>query len=68
MLLIGGTADRTWQEGAVGSADVLEIAGADHALQIDGDPLASLDALRLVVERVGAFLAALERTTRPSAA
>jgi hypothetical protein len=28
-------------------------AGLDHSLQVDGDPLASLDVLRRVTERIG---------------
>jgi hypothetical protein len=37
---------------------VLVLEGADHALQIPGDPLASVDALRRVAERTDAFVAA----------
>ena len=39
--------------------EVLELEGANHALQIEADPLASIDALRRVVERMDAFVAAL---------
>jgi hypothetical protein len=35
---------------------VLEFDGLDHSLEVDGDPLASLDVLRQVTERIGAFL------------
>jgi hypothetical protein len=38
---------------------VLELEGANHALQMEGDPLASIDALRRVVERMDVFVAAL---------
>jgi hypothetical protein len=59
-LLVGSPADPTWGEGTVPegvSLEVLELPGLDHSLQVDGDPLASLDVLRGVTERVGEFLA-----------
>jgi pimeloyl-ACP methyl ester carboxylesterase len=61
-LLVGGSADPSWRrERAAGSQiEALEIDGADHALQIEGDPTASLDALREVVGVADAFLARLE--------
>jgi hypothetical protein len=58
-LLVGSPADPTWGEGAVPegvSLEVLELEGLDHSLQVDGDPLASLDVLRGVTERIGEFL------------
>ena len=58
-LLVGSPADPTWGEGAVpegGSLEILELPGLDHSLQVDGDPLASLDVLRRVTERIGLFL------------
>jgi hypothetical protein len=60
-LLVGGTADESWDGELARRAghDVLELEGANHSLQIDGDPLASVDALRQVVERMDAFIAAL---------
>mgnify|MGYP000592544302 CR=1 FL=1 len=59
-LLVGGTADESWDgELARRSGhEVLELPGANHALQLDGDPLGSLDALRAVVARVDSFFAA----------
>ncbi|MFQ5555420.1 MAG: alpha/beta hydrolase [Acidimicrobiia bacterium] len=57
-LLIGGTGDATWDSEFVhglSNVEVLEIKGADHALQLARDPRASLEALRAVVERVGRF-------------
>ena len=57
-LLVGGTADASW-DGELArnaSSDVLELEGANHSLQLDGDPRASLDALRRVVERMDEFL------------
>jgi hypothetical protein len=60
-LLVGGSADESWDGELAASfgKDVLELDGADHALQLPGDPLASVEALRTVVERVDGFLAAL---------
>lgn len=61
-LLVGGTADESWEGAAAQRAghDVLELDGANHSLQIEGDPLASVDALRRVIERMDAFAAALD--------
>jgi len=61
-LLVGSTDDPTWGDGHVpdnDALDVLELDGLDHSLQVSGDPLASLDVLRRVTERVDAFLGAL---------
>jgi hypothetical protein len=58
-LLVGSSADPTWSDGerpGGGSVSVLEFEGLDHSLQVEGDPLASLDVLRTVTDRVGAFL------------
>jgi hypothetical protein len=60
VLLVGSPADPTWGDGTVpdgGSLDVLALPGLDHSLQVAGDPLASLDVLRRVTERVREFLA-----------
>jgi hypothetical protein len=35
---------------------VLEFDVLDHSLQVEGDPLVSLDVLRQVTQRIGAFL------------
>jgi predicted alpha/beta-hydrolase family hydrolase len=59
-LLVGSTADPTWANGELPGGDaieIMELEGVDHSLQVEGDPLASLDVLRRVTERVGAFLA-----------
>jgi hypothetical protein len=61
-LLVGSEADPTWGGGRVPdnpALEVLELDGLDHSLQVSGDPLASLDVLRRVTERVHAFLGAL---------
>jgi hypothetical protein len=58
-LLIGSTADPTWSEGSIPeneALDVVELNGLDHSLQINADPLASLDVLRDVTARVAVFL------------
>jgi hypothetical protein len=58
-LLVGSTADPTWSDGEQpggDSVEVLVLDGLDHSLQVEGDPLASLDGLRRVTERIGAFL------------
>ena len=58
-LLVGSSADPTWADGERPDNDALEIVeldGLDHSLQVEGDPLASLDVLRRVTERVEAFL------------
>jgi hypothetical protein len=57
-LLVGSPADPTWSGGRVPenpALEVLELEGLDHALQVSGDPIASLDVLRTVTLRVSAF-------------
>jgi catechol 2,3-dioxygenase-like lactoylglutathione lyase family enzyme len=59
-LLVGGTADPTWDAAiarSVPRAEVLEIGGADHLLQIPGDVAGSVDALDRVVSAVATFIA-----------
>jgi predicted alpha/beta-hydrolase family hydrolase len=61
-LLVGSAADPTWSDGEQPGSDsieLLEFEGLDHSLQVEGDPLASLDVLRQVTERIGAFLGRL---------
>lgn len=58
-LLVGSSADPTWADGVRPENDALEIVehdGLDHSLQVKGNPLASLDVLREVTQRVSAFL------------
>ena len=57
-LLIGGTADESWDMSAASRHEVLELEGADHALQIPGDPMASVAALGRIVERMDEFFGA----------
>ena len=57
-LAIGSPADPSWGDGELPDnelLEVLELPGLDHSLQVDGDPLASLDVLRTVTDRLGAF-------------
>jgi hypothetical protein len=59
-LLVGSPADPTWGDGTVPDGpEILELEGLDHSLQVEGDPVASLDVLRRVTERIGAFLGRL---------
>ena len=58
-LLVGSSADPTWADGEqpVNAAlEIVELDGLDHSLQAEGGPLASLDVLREVTERIAAFL------------
>ncbi len=59
-LLVGGSADPSWDvvvARSVPRAEVLEISGADHLLQIPGDVAGSLDVLHRVVSAVATFIA-----------
>lgn len=64
-LLVGGTADESWaaETARRSGHEVLELEGADHSLQLPGDPLGSLDALRRIVDRMDSFVAALDGAT-----
>jgi hypothetical protein len=58
-LLLGGTADPMWKADAIPdnpALQVVELPGVDHALQVAGDPGASLDALRQMTEALTAWL------------
>ena len=57
-LLIGSRDDPTWSDGELpdnSAIEVLELQGLDHSLQVSGDPIASLDVLRTVTQRVASF-------------
>ncbi|MBB4664052.1 alpha/beta hydrolase [Conexibacter arvalis] len=59
LLIVGGTADPTWQPDAVPSSALisqLELPEHDHSLQRPGDPLASIASLRKVTKQVERFL------------
>jgi hypothetical protein len=58
-LLLGGTADPMWRSDAIPDNPVLEVVelpGVDHSLQVPGDPIASLEALRRMVEALSGWL------------
>jgi hypothetical protein len=59
-LLIGGTADRSWDSAvaADSGAQVMEIAGADHALALNDVP-ASIKVLADLQQRIDAYLGGL---------
>jgi hypothetical protein len=58
-LLVGGTADESWDASVAGRHEVLEIEGADHALQLPESPDASVAALGKLVERMDQFVGRL---------
>jgi hypothetical protein len=65
-LLIGGSADPSWDGARARSfmrAEVLEIADADHALQVPGEVDRSIDALRSVSAAVADFIGAVDGAT-----
>jgi hypothetical protein len=58
-LLLGGTADPMWKRDAIPdnpALQVVELHGVDHALQVAGDPGASLDPLRQMTEALTGWL------------
>jgi hypothetical protein len=60
-LLIGGTADRSW-DGEVARKSGLpihEVPDGDHVLRIADDPIRSVDALRSVVVAMDQFFVSL---------
>jgi hypothetical protein len=61
-LLVGGTSDPAWDGGLARelTPDVLELPDADHGVGVGVDPRALLANLGRIVERVDAFVAALE--------
>jgi pimeloyl-ACP methyl ester carboxylesterase len=59
VLLVGGDADPTWQPASLPHGpqiEMLELPGADHALQVPGDPVASLGALGRLAEAIARFV------------
>jgi hypothetical protein len=62
-LLLGGTADPMWKGNAIPAnpaVQVVELPGVDHALQVAGNPGASLDALRQMTEALTRWLQRLQ--------
>lgn len=65
-LVVGGTGDPTWDSRFVAelsTVEVVEVEGADHALQHSADPLKSIETLKIVTGRVGEFVEQLGSTT-----
>jgi hypothetical protein len=57
-LLAGGTGDSLWSRDAIPDnpeLEVLELPGVDHALQVPGEPLPSIDALSELTSTVQRF-------------
>ncbi len=57
-LAVGSPNDPTWSQRAamqLRRMEVLQLAGANHALEVPGDPLRSIELLGRVTERIGAF-------------
>jgi hypothetical protein len=62
-LVVGSPADQTWGNGELPeneALEVMELDGLDHSLQVEGDPLESIDVLRDVTERISVFLERLD--------
>lgn len=62
-LLVGETADPMWKAHAIPvnpALQVVELPGVDHALQVAGDPGASVDALRQMTEALTGWLQRLQ--------
>lgn len=67
MLLVGGSADPSWDGGVaatLANAEVLELAGADHSLEAPDDVARSLDNLRRVTDAVSRFVERLDQSPR----
>ncbi|NUT40262.1 MAG: alpha/beta hydrolase [Thermoactinospora sp.] len=62
-LLIGGTRDVSWPPGAAQRTgqEYLELPGADHALELMGDPMGSVENLARATAAMTAFVAGLGR-------
>jgi hypothetical protein len=61
-LLVGSTADETWDAEVARQSghQVMELTDANHGLELGGDPLGSIDALRRVIEEIDDFVARLD--------
>jgi predicted alpha/beta-hydrolase family hydrolase len=58
-LLLGGNADAMWKADAIPdnpALQVVELPDVDHALQVAGDPVASLEALRQMTDALTGWL------------
>ncbi|HEY6739308.1 MAG TPA: alpha/beta hydrolase, partial [Actinopolymorphaceae bacterium] len=61
-LLVGGTDDPSWESETAkrSGADVLEIPGAHHGLEIAGDPIRSVEVLGRITEAMDRFVEAAD--------
>jgi len=61
-LLVGSAADDTWDADAANRSghQMLQLSDANHGLELDGDPLGSIHALRQVIEAVDHFVVGIE--------
>jgi hypothetical protein len=62
-LLVGGSNDPSWDGGVastLSNAEILELSGADHSLEVADDVARSLDNLKRVIEAVSRFATALK--------
>ena len=60
-LLVGGTADPLWHAAAARrtGAELLEVPGADHGMEVDSDPVRSVEILREVTVAMERFVGGL---------
>lgn len=60
-LLVGGTADEVWDSkvAKASGVQVLEMPGADHGLEIPGNPSASVELLKELVDTMTVFIKSL---------
>lgn len=61
-LLVGGTADESWDGSiarSVRAAEVLEIDGGDHVLEVPGNARLTFEALEVVTNAIDGFLSDL---------
>jgi hypothetical protein len=62
-LLVGGSDDPSWDGGVaatLSNADILELSGADHSLELADDVARSLENLKRVTEALSRFTAGLK--------
>lgn len=61
-LLVGSIADETWDPVVARQSGhrVVELTDANHGLELDGDAVGSIDALRRVIDAVDRFVAEMD--------
>jgi hypothetical protein len=62
-ILIGSRADESWDSDVARRSghEIVELTDAHHGLELPGDPVGSVDALRTVIEAVDRFVGSLAR-------